>query len=351
MGGRKARSCLLLELKLVEQCKHKPIPAAEVVNAATSGSPHQNGQISVSDVHIAPSSTTNASAPSVDEDGFTMVSRHKKRGPIKLQSKKQKPKGGAHLVNHHVTHVEVNKEPIMVPIAPKKVTSGFNYSRAVQGGKGNLRQQRDSPLLVAKTVATCVPTRPPARSVPGVGSTNRPNDMGLDSANRFSVLDIPSSIKFNKLIEDQDDLYPPDKGLEDSMDLEVNPLNSNGNVDYMANGKYGISDAQKQVILKCMQDFKYVQAEAVEEWSQGEWDFFTNKCMEMGLDPKNSYIPRRTLKLKMPRILMGLFGSCYVSSQEIGILCGSSGYESSHPGIDMGQFVGFGLFKEEVKVY
>ncbi|KAI3693494.1 hypothetical protein L1987_76437 [Smallanthus sonchifolius] len=35
---------------------------------------------------------------------------------------------------------------------------------------------------------------------------------------------------------------------------------------------------------------KYVQAEAVEEWSQGEWDFFTDKCMEMGLDPENSIL-------------------------------------------------------------
>ncbi|KAI3825964.1 hypothetical protein L1987_00002 [Smallanthus sonchifolius] len=39
-----------------------------------------------------------------------------------------------------------------------------------------------------------------------------------------------------------------------------------------------------------MHDFKYVQAEAVEEWSQGEWDFFADKCMEMGLDPENSII-------------------------------------------------------------
>ncbi|KAI3693492.1 hypothetical protein L1987_76435 [Smallanthus sonchifolius] len=35
---------------------------------------------------------------------------------------------------------------------------------------------------------------------------------------------------------------------------------------------------------------EYVQAEAVEEWSQGEWDFFANKCMEMGLDPENSIL-------------------------------------------------------------
>ncbi|KAI3724763.1 hypothetical protein L1987_64528 [Smallanthus sonchifolius] len=189
-----------------------------------------------------------------------------------------------------VAHVEVIKDPKMVPIAPKKVISGFNYSRAVQGGKGSPRQQPIPTPVVAKTLVSGVSTTSPTRSVPSVGNINSINDMGFDSANRFSELDIPSSIKFNKLILGHDDLYPPDQGLADSMDVEVNPLNSNGKVDNMENGNYGITAAQKQVIMNCMNGFKYVQAEAVEEWSQGEWDFFADKCMEMGIDPENSIL-------------------------------------------------------------
>ncbi|KAI3823033.1 hypothetical protein L1987_10636 [Smallanthus sonchifolius] len=186
--------------------------------------------------------------------------------------------------------VVVSFWPLTVPIAPKKVASGFNYSRAVQGGKGSQRQQCVLNPRVPNSKDTCVPTNPPARLVPGAGPSNPSRDNGFDSTNRFSVLDIPTSIKFSKLVEAQDDLYPPDIGWAENMDVEVNTLNNNGNEDYLPSGKYGISDDQKQVIINCLHDFMYVQAEAVEQWSQGEWDFFSDKCMEMGLDPENSII-------------------------------------------------------------
>ncbi|KAI3724760.1 hypothetical protein L1987_64525 [Smallanthus sonchifolius] len=277
----------------VQQCKHKPPLAGKVVSTATPGTPTQIGQISGNEVPIAPSSKMNPSAPSVDEDGFTVVYKHNKRGPIKLQSKKTKAdnqKGETPLAKQHATRVEINKDPSVAPIASKKATTRFNYSRAVQGGKGNSTQQRDVAPLMAKPSVPCVSTNSPVRLVQGGGPSKPSIDLGFESANRFSVLDIPNSIRLNKLTEVQDDLYPPDNGLADSMDLEINNLNSNGNVDYSTNGKYGISDAQKQVILNCIRDFKYVQAEAVEEWSQGEWDFFADKCMEVGLDPENSII-------------------------------------------------------------
>ncbi|KAI3714445.1 hypothetical protein L1987_73047 [Smallanthus sonchifolius] len=259
MGGRKARRCLLSMLRIKKS----------------------------NDIAESPSSKTNASAPSVDEDGFTMVSKHNKRGPIKLQSKKQKPvrvkmhaqqygpgrsrrnivpngpgenqKGESPMAKQQATRAEVNKEHRVAPIAPKKVTSGFNYSRAVQGGQGISRQQRDKTPLMAKPSVSCVSNSQPARLAHGVGSAKPTIGLGLESANRFSVLDIPSSIKFNKLIEGQDDLYPLDNGLEDGMDLEMNTLISNGKVECSTNEKYGISDAQKQ-------------------------------CMEMGLDPENSIL-------------------------------------------------------------
>ncbi|KAI3773235.1 hypothetical protein L1987_47759 [Smallanthus sonchifolius] len=302
----------------LQQCKLKPPAANGVVTAATPGNPLQNVQNSVNDIPIAPMGIKIANAPKFDDDGFTMVSKHNKRGPIKLQSKNQKPvrvklhsqqqgtgrarsnlapngsgkkqQGWAPLAKQQGTNVEVINEPRVPPIAPKNVNSGFNYSRAVHGGKGSPRQQRDWTHQVANSIANCTPTSTPACLGNGVGSSKPSIDSGFDSANRFSVLDIPSSIKFNKLMVGQEDLYPPDSGLADSMDVEMNALNSKENVEFMSNRKYGITDAQKQVIVNCIRDFKYVQAEAVEEWTQGEWDFFADKCMELGLDQENSIL-------------------------------------------------------------
>ncbi|KAI3773232.1 hypothetical protein L1987_47756 [Smallanthus sonchifolius] len=288
----------------LQQCKLKPPAANGVVTAATPGNPLQNVQNSVKDIPIAPMGIKIANAPKFDEDGFTMVSKHNKRGPIKQQSENQKPvrvklhsqqqgtgrarsnlapngsgkkqQGWAPLAKQQGTNVEVINEPRVPPIAPKKVNSGFNYSRAVHGGKGSPRQRRDWTHQVANSNANCTPTSTPACLGNGVGSSKPSIDSGFDSANRFSVLDIPSSIKFNKLMVGQEDLYPPDSGLADSMDVEMNALNSKENVEFMSNRKYGITDAQKQVIVNCIRDFKYAQAEAVEEWeewTQGEWDF------------------------------------------------------------------------------
>ncbi|KAI3825967.1 hypothetical protein L1987_00005 [Smallanthus sonchifolius] len=301
-----------------QQCKLNPTAADVVGSAAVSSTPPQQVHNSVNDVPIAPASRTDEIATRVDEDGFTMVFKHNKRGPMKIQSKKQKQvrvklysqqngtgrprsnyvsnglggkqQGGAPMDKQHGTRVEVNKEPSVVPIAPKKVNSGFNYSRDVQGSTSSIRQQRDVTHLVSKPKASRITTSPSARVAHGDGPSKPSSVLGFESANRFSVLDIPTSIKLNKVVEVQDDLYPPGNGLEDSMDLEMNAINSNGKMDTMTNGKYGISETQKQVILNCKHDFKYVQAEAMEEWSQGEWDFFADKCMEMGLDPENSII-------------------------------------------------------------
>ncbi|MFS7905739.1 hypothetical protein Hanom_Chr01g00051231 [Helianthus anomalus] len=49
---------------------------------------------------------------------------------------------------------------------------------------------------------------------------------------------------------------------------------------------YGITDAQKKRILDALvSDAKAVKAEDQEEWVDGEWEFFYDKCMELGLDP------------------------------------------------------------------
>ncbi|KAI3684039.1 hypothetical protein L1987_84562 [Smallanthus sonchifolius] len=66
------------------------------------------------------------------------------------------------------------------------------------------------------------------------------------------------------------------------------PSRSRGN-----NVPKGLGERQKGGAPSAKQQgtyVEYVQAEAVEEWSQGEWDFFADKCLEMELDPENSIL-------------------------------------------------------------
>ncbi|KAI3777947.1 hypothetical protein L1987_47750 [Smallanthus sonchifolius] len=164
--------------------------------------------------------------PQVDEDGFTKVTRRKKLGPIKVQSKKQKPVRirAAPQQNDHVRTFgkqapagqifrqlgrssqaiqTANKPAAVLPptaasTAPKKGSSGFNFARAIQGDRGVKKHQQ-----------------------PCASMDSQPSYTDFDTTNRFSVLDIPSSLKLNKLIEAQDDLYPPVQGLEDDMELDM----------------------------------------------------------------------------------------------------------------------------------
>ncbi|MFS8013805.1 hypothetical protein Hanom_Chr15g01337401 [Helianthus anomalus] len=49
---------------------------------------------------------------------------------------------------------------------------------------------------------------------------------------------------------------------------------------------YGITDAQKKRILDALVgEAKAVRADDQEDWHEGEWEFFHDKCMELGLNP------------------------------------------------------------------
>ncbi|KAI3814429.1 hypothetical protein L1987_14069 [Smallanthus sonchifolius] len=289
---------------------------------------------------------TKPSVPIVDEDGFTIVTRKKKMGPIKVQGRKQKPvkvkvvsqqyehgqpsgrkaptgpKGKQSGKDLHSNQVAYNpgvlKPPTMVSNATKKVSTRFNFTRVVQGDKGGKKQQ---PL--------CAKSANPSKSI------------DINTANRFSVLDIPKSIKFNKLIGVQDDLYPPDHSLLDGMDVDmIRPMvGQNGDCqssqkqvgDYLMgnengvchlnrehiegvrvlpasvlsnprlggnpttssslhgpgkSGKtYGISDEQKRAIADRLKTTGSISMDIIDQWYPGQWDFFNDHCTLMGLDP------------------------------------------------------------------
>ncbi|KAI3714444.1 hypothetical protein L1987_73046 [Smallanthus sonchifolius] len=119
----------------------------------------------------------------------------------------------------------------------------------------------------------------------------------IDSANRFSVLDIPNSIKLNKLIEVQDDLYLPDQSLENGdqflpprPSLMCQPTGQKLTTDHpdieeKEEKDYGISNAQKMAITsRLCGPSRAVRAADMDNWDQGEHEFFEDQVKSLGLD-------------------------------------------------------------------
>ncbi|KAI3804194.1 hypothetical protein L1987_32368 [Smallanthus sonchifolius] len=264
---------------------------------------------------------TKASARVGDSDGFTMVTRRKKMGPFNVQRKKQTPvrvkvssqqyapvrsnvnqipvgSSVPHSSNIPVSTQDVdksgvNKPPTVGLNVPKKVSKGFNFARAVQGDVGSKSQHSSTVNMISKTAAT-------------------PKPIDLVTPNRFSVLDIPNSIKHNKLIGVQDDLYPPDQVLEEGVDVDSNKaicsnkfvcqlnrehvdgsrilpgsiLSPPKQAGESSRGKsYGISDKQKKDIADRLKNAGSIKVDIVDQWCPGQWDYFNDLCTLMGLDP------------------------------------------------------------------
>ncbi|KAI3732821.1 hypothetical protein L1987_64030 [Smallanthus sonchifolius] len=212
---------------------------------------------------------------------------------------------------------------------PEKICSGKqdirqNFDPIVRVSPENKKpQQRDISDTITITNYRTEP-RPPSHStaplVSGIASASMSRAMDIDTSNRFSVLDIPSSIKFNKLVESHDDLYPPDQGLVDGMDVDPNRPKGRDNEVCQLNrehaagsrilpdsitsphlsgensssfligpgcsGKsYGISDEQKTIIATRLKNEGSVSVDIVDQWCPGQWDYFNDLCTIMGLDP------------------------------------------------------------------
>ncbi|KAI3826055.1 hypothetical protein L1987_00097 [Smallanthus sonchifolius] len=188
----------------------------------------------------------------------------------------------------------VLKPPTVVSNATKKGSSGFNFTRVVQGDRGGKNQQQSSTKMAT-----------------------HPKSLDIDTTNRFSVLDIPSSIKFNKVIEVQDDLYLPDQSLEDGMELDMSrskdgqimidqPSQNMGGDQVLPpclfsvcqkvtlaqparkdkeEKDYGISNAQKMAIPSRLCGLaQAVRAVDMDNWEQGEHEFFEDQVKALGLD-------------------------------------------------------------------
>ncbi|KAI3684047.1 hypothetical protein L1987_84570 [Smallanthus sonchifolius] len=117
------------------------------------------------------------------------------------------------------------------------------------------------------------------------------------------------------------------------------PSRSRGN-----NVPKGLGERQKGGAPSAKQQgtyVEYVQAEAVEEWSQGEWDFFADKCLEMELDPENSILyPEEDTEIENVEDIDG-FDSVHAVSH----------LKKSGSNNDGDRFIGVGSFNEEAEVF
>ncbi|MFS8013846.1 hypothetical protein Hanom_Chr15g01337831 [Helianthus anomalus] len=112
-------------------------------------------------------------------------------------------------------------------------------------------------------------------------------------------MDFEASIKSDNLVGAPIDLYPPDDVCTNkctiNQQIEIDPgrvlpswsrFSPRESLNRILDKDYGITDAQKKRITDALSsDSKAVKAEDQEEWVDGEWEFFYDKCMELDLDP------------------------------------------------------------------
>ncbi|MFS7984753.1 hypothetical protein Hanom_Chr11g00990231 [Helianthus anomalus] len=111
-------------------------------------------------------------------------------------------------------------------------------------------------------------------------------------------MDFEASLKSNSLVGTPIDLDRPN-ACEERCSTNQQPLMDPGRVlpdwsqfspadslNRILDKDYGITDQQKKRILDALRsDAKAVKAEDQEEWVDGEWEFFYDKCMELDMDP------------------------------------------------------------------
>ncbi|KAM0000671.1 putative transcription factor interactor and regulator CCHC(Zn) family [Helianthus debilis subsp. tardiflorus] len=188
-------------------------------------------------------------------------------------------------------HIGTSKKP---PSAPKK-SAGFDFNRAVQGPK-----QAQNPVKPRSNINS---PKPQSNPVPTPKTTSAKSAMNSHptTQNRFAVLDLQASFESGNLIEESADLYPQTSFNEEVFKCTMNQQNvidpgrvipdwsrfsPSKSLNWILDKDYGITDDQKKRILDALRgDRKAVKAEDQEEWVDGEWEFFYDKCIELDLDP------------------------------------------------------------------
>ncbi|KAI3685910.1 hypothetical protein L1987_79579 [Smallanthus sonchifolius] len=301
-------------------CKKRPISVEESTSAPKA--------VNISAPAIQPVSGTSTThvkvakppIPVPDEDGFTIVNRKGKNKSIKLQRKKKQV-----VVMASPNGLKSNPRSTTKsgPSCSKDVGSGFDFARAVQGVKVNpVRPPIQHPRTKSQSAG---PVSRPAVSHPPAHSSSMEVDHNAETSMNFTELDIPASIKRTCLVEAQSDLYPNDpinevsistatshSGVKDHAADRGDPaavkqvcqINrehiegarllpasilsspSPGGIHTNNGGKsYGISESQRKAIADRLSVSSSICGEETVNWSPGEWDYFNDLCISLGLDP------------------------------------------------------------------
>ncbi|KAI3754128.1 hypothetical protein L1987_53906 [Smallanthus sonchifolius] len=259
----------------------------------------------------SPDPVKTAKPPAIvpDEDGFTIVNRKGKNKAIKLQRKKKQ--------------VVVRANPNGLKSNPRSASSSGDLGNQVAG----------LGLLTANPLPTALPWRlipPPVCSNNQFAALNvvselDPFDQNTGTGTTFTELDIHASIKRTSLVEAPTDLYPhepmnedgtppvrlhsdvkeqaADKGdpkkeklfcqinrehIEGARLLPTSILSSPspGDLHTTNGGKtYSISESQRKAIADRISVSSSICIEETVNWCPGEWDYFNDLCMSLGLDP------------------------------------------------------------------
>ncbi|KAI3773228.1 hypothetical protein L1987_47752 [Smallanthus sonchifolius] len=247
-------------------------------------------------------------ARALDEDGFTIVNRKGKNKSIKLPRKKKQ--------------VVIKANPNGLKSILRSTTSSGELSK--QGaGLGLLSAPPSHGLsMEVDTTAACTNNRFAALNVV---SEQDPFDQSTGTGTSFSELDIHASIRRTTLVEAASDLYPPDPMNEDGTssarvhsDVMEHDANKGGpgkekifcqvNREHVEGARilptsilsspsprglhsnnggksYGISESQRKAIADRISVSSSIRIEETDDWCPGEWDYFNDLCISLGLDP------------------------------------------------------------------
>ncbi|KAI3797113.1 hypothetical protein L1987_39805 [Smallanthus sonchifolius] len=193
-----------------------------------------------------------------EEDGFTIVNRKGKKKAIKLQKKKkqvvvrtnsigQKPNQMSPTMSDELHNHSVGTAGSI------KSSLGFDFTRAVQGANVKTKKppnQSPSTSLQPAGAASGSVNRHP-QSAAATMDVEPPQ---TSSSNRFAALSAASE--------------------QDDFDQSIGTGRT-----------YGISDSQRKAIAERLSVSNSICSEETVNWCLGEWDYFNDLCISLGLDP------------------------------------------------------------------
>ncbi|KAI3714449.1 hypothetical protein L1987_73051 [Smallanthus sonchifolius] len=248
--------------------------------------------------------------------------KHTPAGP------KVKQTGMAPQVDQVTNMHGVIKPPTVESNATKNVVSGFNFTSAVQGDKRGKSQQQMSSKTSNQSPSTSLhpagaaprtANRHPQSAAaamdmepPHASSSNRfaalsaaseldDFDQSIGTGTNFSMMDIHASIKRTTLVEASPNLYPHEPMIEDgpiaaqaqpvgtdpaAEQCVIESVNLPGGSQTNGGGRtYGISESQRKTIADRLSVSNSICSEETVNWCPGEWDYFNDLCISLGLDP------------------------------------------------------------------